>query len=79
MVRTCLHGDNRLTKKMWSGTLLVLLTLTNTAFVSADVLIYDNNSDLVEQFTDLPARFGPSFPLEGLRVRAIVASPDIHG
>lgn len=33
--------------------------------VVGDVLVYDRSETLVDEFNDLPARFGPIFPLDG--------------
>lgn len=33
--------------------------------VVGDVLVYDKSETLVDEFNDLPSRFGPIFPLDG--------------
>lgn len=33
--------------------------------VLADVMVYDQGDTLVDEYNDLPARFGPQFPLDG--------------
>lgn len=33
--------------------------------VHADVIVYDKAETLVDEYNDLPARFGPQFPLDG--------------
>lgn len=42
---------------------LVLLLLWTV--VHADVIVYDKGEELVDQYNDLPAQFGPLFPLDG--------------
>lgn len=43
----------------------VVVLLISWAAVQADVIVYDKGEELVDQFNDLPARFGPIFPLDG--------------
>lgn len=59
------------------GRVLVGLLLV-VVVVKADVLVYDKAETLVDEYNDLPARFGPSFPLDGLRVYPVMAS-DVYG
>lgn len=48
---------------LWVVTLATLISVA--VVVRADVLVYDLGNEIRDQFNDLPARFGPQFPLEG--------------
>lgn len=49
------------------GVVLLLLTWYGLSgpVSRADVIVYDKSEELVDQYYDLPARFGPLFPLDG--------------
>lgn len=40
--------------------------------VHADVIVYDKAETLVDEYNDLPARFGPQFPLDGESLPALL-------
>lgn len=45
------------------------VVLLNVAWLAglaySDVIIYDKSYTIIDEYNDLPARFGPLFPLEG--------------
>lgn len=51
--------------KMFLLPIVVLLSSGLLAVVVADVMVYDRAEALIAEFTDLPSRFGPMFPMDG--------------
>lgn len=45
-------------------------------YVASDVIVYSRNSgQIMEEFRDMPARFGPSFPPNGVRYFHVPGNP----
>lgn len=44
---------------------VLVLTAWLVGMALCDVIVYDKSYTIIDEFNDLPARFGPLFPLEG--------------